>query len=126
MPLSASQERAVEAGWKTREKKIGETVKVREMVRERERGGKEGITELNVCAEKGGRGGQRRRVRGCRRREERGGWRGWKYEVSILLLRISTWLRDGGCAQGEKVEGAEVTAHGGGTLGVQMGWYNGH
>lgn len=41
--------------------------------RARERGGKEGITELNVCAEKGGRGGQRRRVRGCRRREERGG-----------------------------------------------------
>lgn len=57
---------------------------------------------------------------------KRGGRRGWKYEVSILLLRISTWLRDGGCAQGEKVEGAEVTAHGGGTLGVQMGWYNGH
>lgn len=34
---------------------------------------------------------------------KRGSRRGWKYEVSILLLRISTWLRDGGCAQGEKV-----------------------
>lgn len=90
----ASQERTVEAGWKKRRaEKWWKWEKG--WKRERESNGtyvrRREEEKDKVDALVGVEGGKR------------GSRRGWKYEVSILLLRISTWLRDGGCAQGEKV-----------------------